>query len=149
MKNIIGRSSVVINASAENVWESLTDPEMIKEYFFGTNVETNWKEGSPIRFSGRYNGNEYYDKGTILQVVKNKLLKYSYWGSMSGIEDKPENYATITYRISEENGQTLLVVTQENISSEEMKEHSEENWKTVLTNLKQLLENKTVTPLGL
>lgn len=149
MKNIVARSNVILNASAENVWEALTDPEIIKEYFFGTHTQTNWKVGSPIRFSGEYNGKKYEDKGTILKVVPNKLLQYSYWSSMGGLEDKPENYVNITYQISEDKGQTLLEVMQENVPSEEMKEHSEENWKKVLTNLKQLLENKTVSHLGL
>jgi uncharacterized protein YndB with AHSA1/START domain len=149
MKNIVGKTSVVINASAENVWEALTDPEIIKEYFFGTHAQSSWKVGDPIHFSGEYNGKSYYDKGTILKSIPNKLLQYSYWSSMGGLEDKPENYANITYHISEEGGQTVLEVIQENIPDEKMKEHSEENWKKVLTNLKQLLENKTVSHLGL
>ena len=35
MKNKIrGRTSIIINASADKVWEALTTPEIIKEYFF-------------------------------------------------------------------------------------------------------------------
>ena len=63
---------------------------------------------------------------------------------MSGMEDKPENYVTVTYELSERNSKTRLTVTQENIPDKKMKEHSEENWKKVLANLKNLLENELV-----
>jgi uncharacterized protein YndB with AHSA1/START domain len=149
MKNITARTNIAINSSVQNVWEALTAPEIIKEYFFGTNTETDWKVGSPITFSGVYEGKSYRDKGEILQFKPNHLLQYTYWSSMSGIEDKPENYVSISFELKEENGQTLLEVIQENVPDEKMKEHSEENWKKVLNNMKQLLENKSIHAMGL
>lgn len=142
--NITGKAGIRINASVEKVWEALTEPELIKKYFFGTNTKTDWKPGSPIIFSGEWQGKSYEDKGTIIDVQKNRLIKYSYWSEMSGIEDKPENYVIVTYELSEENGKTMLMITQENIPTEEMKAHSEENWKKVLNNLKEMLEEKSV-----
>lgn len=139
--DITGRASVVIEAPADKVWEALTKPELIKQYFFGTNTQTDWKVGSPIRFSGEWQGKTYEDKGTIKAIEKNKLIQYDYWSSMSGIEDKPENYVTVTYRLSSEGDKTRVEVTQENIPDEKMKEHSEENWKKVLASLKNLLED--------
>ena len=52
----------------------------------------------------------------------------------------PENYANITYELYEEDGETELTVKQENVASEEVRKHSEQNWATVLKNLKDLLE---------
>ena len=138
--DITGSASITIDAPVEKVWEALTKPELIKEYFFGTNTETDWTVGSPIRFFGEWEGKHYEDKGTILDIEQNKLIQYSYWSSMSGIEDKPENYIVVTYDLFEEAGKTTLTVTQENIPDEKMKEHSEQNWKTVLDGLKKLLE---------
>jgi uncharacterized protein YndB with AHSA1/START domain len=149
MKNIVAKAEITINANASEVWEALTSPEMIREYFFGTRAETTWKVGSPITFSGVYEGKGYKDKGTILKVEPNRLLQYTYWSSMAGLEDKPENYVCITYEITEENGQTNLEVIQENVPDEKMREHSEENWRKVLSNMKQLLESKTVHAAGL
>ena len=63
---------------------------------------------------------------------------------MSGIEDKPENYVPITYALVESQEKTTLTVTQQNIPDEKMKVHSEENWKKVLANMKQLLEKEPV-----
>ena len=138
--NIKAQVSINIHASISNVWEALTKTEIIKQYLFGTNTITDWKVGSPIKFKGEWEGKSYEDKGTILDIQKNKLIKYDYWSSMSGIEDKPENYVTVTYRLTEELGKTKVTITQENIPSEEMRKHSEENWNKVLGDLKNLLE---------
>ena len=133
--------SVQVNAPATKVWEALTTPDLIKQYFFGTNTESDWKVGSPIYFRGVWDGREYVDKGTILDVKPGKFLRYNYWSSFSGTEDKPENYANITYELITKRDTTELWITQDGHDSDERKEHSEQNWKMVLNNLKQLLEN--------
>ncbi len=146
MKNDIkGEIKINIKSSVAKVWDALTKPEIIKEYFFGTDTKTDWKIGSPIIFSGEWKGKSYQDKGIILSFEKNKLIKYSYWSSMSGIEDKPENYQIITYEISGSDGDVTLTLTQENIHDEKTKEHSLENWKKVLEGLKDVVEEKEVS----
>ena len=144
---IIGHSSVTIKAPASKIWEALTDPAIIKKWFYGTNTKTSWKPGTPISFEGNWEGKSYIDKGTVIDVRPQTLVKYSYWSSLSGIEDKPENYATITYELTSKNDETKLKVTQENIPDEKMKKHSEENWDKVLTKLKDLLEKQLVSSL--
>jgi hypothetical protein len=62
---------------------------------------------------------------------------------MSGLEDVPENYANISYELYEEEGTTILTVRQENITGENDRIKMEENWKTVLNNLKEILEKET------
>ena len=143
--NLTGKASITIDAPASKVWEALTTPELIKQYFFGTEASSDWKVGSPITFSGAYKGKSYHDKGTILEVIPNKIFRYTYWSSMSGVEDKPENYVPITYALVESQDKTTLTVTQQNIPDEKIKAHSEENWKKVLANLKQLLEKEPVS----
>lgn len=143
--NITGRSSIVINAPASRVWKALITPSMIKKYFFGTDAVSTWQPGSPVTFTGEWQGKKYQDKGTILDNEPNKLLRYSYWSSMSGIEDKPENYVNVTYSLLERGGETTtLTITQDNIPDEKMREHSEENWRKVLEGLKELLEKEAV-----
>jgi len=143
MKNKIkAHASINIHAPVSKVWNALTKPEIIKQYFFGTDTITDWKPGSPIKFKGEWQGKSYEDKGTIIDVQKNKLIKYDYWSSMSGIEDKPENYVIITYQLSGEDGNVALKLSQENIPDEKTKTHSEENWNKVLKGLKKVAEEK-------
>ncbi len=142
---ITGTAIINIDTPVAKVWEALTTPSIIKQYFFGTDAISDWKVGSPLLFRGEWEGKTYEDKGVILDSVPNKLFSYKYWSSMSGIEDKPENYVTITYELHEEAYGTRLQIKQENIPDEKMKAHSEQNWNKVLGDLKQLLEKQQVS----
>jgi len=145
--NIIGRVSIIIDAPVSKVWEALTTPQIIKQYFFGTDTHTDWKVGSPIRFTGEWQGKKYEDKGTILSFVPDQQIKYSYWSSMSGTEDNPENYVNVTYDVAKNDEDTMVTITQDNIADEKSKEHSEQNWGKVLADLKTLLEKETINSL--
>lgn len=128
-----------IKASAAKVWEALTDPNIVKQYFFGSGQETDWREGSPIFWKGEYEGHPFSDKGEVLQYEPVQRLSYSYLSSFSGLEDKPENYLVVTYELFEENGSTRLEITQSNYD-EEKAAHCEENWRTVIDGLKKIVE---------
>lgn len=130
--------SIFINANIEQVWAGLTDPIIVKQYFFGTNLVTTWKIGSPIYFRGEWQGKSYEDKGEIVAYNQGHHVTYSYWSSMSATPDKPENYQLISYDLLEKDGGTELILTQE--TSPEKKEHSTENWKMIFNGLKKLLE---------
>jgi uncharacterized protein YndB with AHSA1/START domain len=53
-ENFIAKASIAINASRQAVWQALMSPDAIKEYMFGARVDSDWREGSPIR--GKENG---------------------------------------------------------------------------------------------
>src|SRR3954469_7535555 len=97
MENLTLKTSITINAPAQKVWQALTDPAIVKQYFFGTNVQSDWEKGSPITWTGEWQGKQYQDKGTILDITPGKYVKYSYWSSMGGTEDKLENYQNVSY----------------------------------------------------
>lgn len=140
MEKLTVNVQVKFKAPMAKVWQGLTDPAMVKKYFFGTDLESSWRVGEPIKFSGEWNGKKYEDHGTILDIDPGTFVKYSYWSSMSGTEDKPENYANITYNLTENNGETELTVTQDNVKNEEAKTHSEQNWEGIFEELKKLIE---------
>lgn len=138
------KTSILINAPAAQVWKALTDPAIIKQYFFGTNVQTDWKKGSPITWTGEWQGKTYQDKGVILDVASGQFVKYSYWSSMGGTEDKPENYQNVSYNLKEKNGVTTFELTQDNIKDEAAKQHSEQNWLSVFGEMKKMIEEGKV-----
>ncbi|GHM99279.1 ATPase [Cytophagales bacterium WSM2-2] len=141
MTDIVCRVSIEINAPVSKVWKALTDPEQIKKYLFGTNTITDWKVGSEIKFTGVWEGKSYEDKGTILALEPEKLLKYNYWSNWSG-EDVLENRQIISYQLKGEKGKTVFTLVQENCPDEAARDHSANNWNSVLQSMKQLLEEK-------
>lgn len=134
------KHSISINATPASVWRSLTDKEIVKQYMFGTNVASDWEKGSRIEYTGEYQGTVYKDGGEILDIVPEKLLKHTYWSSMSGFDDIPENYVVVTYSIDEVNGETILTVEQEGMPTEQMAENSDKHWPMVLKTIKEILE---------
>jgi uncharacterized protein YndB with AHSA1/START domain len=139
--NYTATASIEIHADIEHVWAALVDPEMISKYLFGTKTTTSWEPGTPITFSGEWEGKKYEDKGVIKAFDEYRRLQYTYWSSMSGIEDRPENYYLVTFDLAVKNGATILTVTQDNVKDEATRAHSESNWLQVLGTIKQLLEH--------
>lgn len=137
--NLTAQVSIDLRAPKARVWKALTDPTDIKQYFFGTNLVTEWIVGGPIRFVGEWEGKSYEDKGTVLKFDPQKMLQYDYWSSLSGKEDKPENYQMITYRVTEKDGMTNVQIFQDS-ETEEAREHSEQSWKMVLEGMRKLVE---------
>jgi uncharacterized protein YndB with AHSA1/START domain len=139
---LMAKASLSIKADKAKVWRGLTDPALIRKYFFGTEAQSDWKKGSPIFFRGVWEGKPYEDKGTILDIDPGNYVTYNYWSNFSGTADVPENYANVTYRLKEKGNDTELVVTQDGIATEEAREHSEKNWNSILDGLKKLLEKE-------
>ena len=106
-KNLIARASISVNVSSEKVWNALVTPEAIKQYMFGTDVVSEWEEGSPITWKGEWQGKSYEDKGVILKFKPRRTIQYSHFSPLSGLLDKQENYHTVTIELSGDGSQTV------------------------------------------
>ena len=140
-KSLIASSSIIINSTPEKIWDVLTNPDKIKIYLFGTEVKSDWKEQSPIVFQGEYNGQVYKDKGNVIEHKPSELLKYNYWSGFSGLDEKPENYSMVTYKIEKtEDDNYRFTWHQQGFSSEEGKCHTEQGLTSMLDQIKKLAE---------
>jgi len=139
-KKYTAKATIIINAPTTKVWAALTQPELIQQYLFGTQVTTDWQVGSPITYTGVWEGKPYEDKGKVVQIEPGKLLVSTFWSSLAGLPDTPENYKTVRYELSNAGGGTRLTVTQDNNDTQEEADHSAQNWTMVLDGMKKLLE---------
>ena len=128
-----------IKAPVAKVWDALTNAAIVKQYFFGSDLFTDWKVDSPIYFRGEYEGKLYEDKGIVQEYLPNEKLSFSYLSSWNALEDKPENYLLVQYEVKEVPEGTELTITQSNYDEEKAK-HSAENWKIVIDGLKKIVE---------
>lgn len=132
----------LIRAPGEDVWDAITRPELVKAYFFDTDLVTDWKVGSPLFFRGEWEGKTYEDKGTVLSFVPGRSLAYNYWSSFSGQEDTPERRQIIRFDLEETPDGVRVKVHQSNVDTQERADHSAENWRIVLEAMKKLVEDR-------
>ena len=140
--HLTATASITLNVPPERVWKALTTPAEIKQYLFGTDAHSDFKKGSPITYTGEWEGKKYEDKGVIIESIPNALLHTTYFSSMTGKEDRPENYANVYYRLEPTGKQTVLTITQDNNTDEKSRDHSQANWNIVLQSLKKVVESK-------
>ena len=138
--DLVANASITINAPRPEVWDALVTPETIKQYMFGADVVSDWREGSEIVWKGEWKGRKYEDKGKILAIEPQRKLQYSHFSPLSGAPDEPENYHTVTIELVGDDGRTRVTLTQDNNANEETREHSERNWEMMLSSLKKFLE---------
>jgi len=144
MTETTARVEKSIHASAAEVWSAITTPGTLKKFFFGADVETDWKVGSPIRMKGKFKGKTYEDKGKVLAVEPRQRLSFSHWSAMSGQADAPENYHIVTFALASEGTDTKVTLTQANLtggvtpSDVTRRAEYEKNWSAVLGGLAKL-----------
>lgn len=127
------------------VWESLTTPDLMKQWMLDTDMDmdihTDWKIGSPIMMKGEMHGIPFENAGTILSYEPNKVLVYSHLSSLSQLPDSPENYCTLTFRLIPTGKETLLELSITNFPTYSIFAHMDFYWRTSLEILKSQLEN--------
>jgi len=140
MTDHVAHAETEISASPQQVWDAMTDPEAISRFMFGSKVETDWEEGSPITWSGEYDGRPFQDKGEILEVVENQRLRMAHFSPLSGEDDVPENHHTLDYRLEDRGASTRLTLDQDGNDSAEQAEQFAGNWQMMLDQLKKYVE---------
>jgi uncharacterized protein YndB with AHSA1/START domain len=138
--DFVAESSATIEAPPGRVWEVITDPAATKEFMFGAELATDWSVGGPITWRGSWEGNEYEDKGVILDVQPGSRLVYTHFSPLGGQEDKPENYHTLTWTLQDQGSRTLLTLAQDNNPTAEAAEHSQGMWDRLVADVKRLSE---------
>jgi len=144
---LIIKNNITINAPSSKVWDALVNPEQTKKYMHGCAIITDWKVSSPMLWNAVWEGKEMtFVKGHIVAIEPEKHLAYTTIDAMGSTEDIPSNYATVTYDLQPNNGQTILFVTQGDfalIAAGEKKYHdamSQGGWQLLLEEIKKLAE---------
>jgi uncharacterized protein YndB with AHSA1/START domain len=136
----VATSTITIDAPPAHVWAVLTDRDAIKEFMFGTDVETDWTIGGPIVWRGVWKGKEYEDKGVILELNVGRRLVNTHFSPLSGQDDVSENYHTLTWTLEGRDGMTELTLSQDNNASAEGAEHSQGMWDNLVRSVKVIAE---------
>ena len=136
--------STDIDASPEVVWTGLTTPAVLGKAFFGSEVQTSWRVGSPIRFRGQWKGKVFEDKGQVKAFSPSKQLRFTHWSELSGMPDSPEHYHVVSFDLAPAGNGTKVTLTQENENDKPIaasaRQELTKNWTAILEGLKKAVE---------
>lgn len=148
MEKLQIQNTITINAPASKVWDALTNPEQTKKYMFGCEADSDWKPGSALLWRMEYEGQDFVAvKGNVVDIQPEKFLAYTVFDPHGKMEDKPENYLTVVYKLENGNGQTTLTVTQGDFRTVENGEkryeemyNNGEGWNPIMVQIKAIAE---------
>jgi uncharacterized protein YndB with AHSA1/START domain len=143
---LVAEAWIDIDALADDVWFALTDPAAISRYMFGARVDSDWRVGSPIVWTGEMDGRPFEDRGRVLEAAPGRLLRYTHVPGDARPDD-PDACHVVTVSLAGDEGRTHVTLTQEGVGDEEERRHSEQTWSRVLEGLKDLVEQRRPSPL--
>lgn len=134
-------STIIIDAPLERVWKTLTDPQLVKQWQYGSELVTSWNVGGEIRFRTEWEGKVFEQWGRILEVKPNALLRYTLFAPRPDLEDKPDNYFIMNYILTPSDGKVSLEILQEDNRPGAKQEEPQGEENPVLQGLKSVAES--------
>jgi uncharacterized protein YndB with AHSA1/START domain len=135
--------TVVINAPPSVVWNALVRPDLMQQWMgepeMHLEIVTEWIVGHPITIRG-FHHVRFENRGTVLQIEPNRVLRYSHLSSLSRLPDKPEHYSVVEFRLQAVKDGTALTLTLGNFPTETIRKHLDFYWRTTLEILKKCVE---------
>ena len=127
-----------IRATPAKLWQALTEPQFIRQYWFGTTIECAWKKGSPWNMF--FPDGRPTDSGEILEIDPPRRMVIR-WQNEWKPELKAEGPSRCTIELEPVDNAVKLTITHE-IERPDSKLITAVSggWPRILSNLKSLLE---------
>ncbi len=134
-----------IRTTPEKLWEGLTSAAFTRLYFHNTEVNSDWKVGSPVIYTG--NDGTRIVEGEVLAVRKPELLSFS-WRALWSEDLAAERHSRVTFEIEAMSAVCRLRVVHDDFDAgSKTYEQISQGWIGIICSLKSLLE--TGEPLQL
>jgi uncharacterized protein YndB with AHSA1/START domain len=127
-----------IRTTPEKLWEALTDPKFIRQYWFGSTIESSWKKDASWRLKKADGQTDTV--GEILEIDPPRRMVIR-WQNERVPELMAEGPSRCTIEVEPKGNAVKLTITHEieRPESKLMKSVSG-GWPLVISNLKSLLE---------
>lgn len=132
---------ILIKASQEAVWEAITEPEFVAQYFHGARLERELKSGGLYR-SHSPDGSQLWVDAQVIEVDPPRRFVHG-WRSLYNPECAEELESRVSWEIeAQEEGICKLTVVHDQLeqSLKTAASVAGVGWMTVLSGLKTLLE---------
>ena len=105
----------IIRTSPEKLWEALTDPWFIRQYWYGVNVECTWRKGASWRMA--FPDRRLADAGEILEIDRPRRIVIR-WQNEWNPEMKAEGPSRCTIDLEPLDGAVKLTITHDGLVPE-------------------------------
>ncbi|MCZ6561230.1 MAG: SRPBCC family protein [Gammaproteobacteria bacterium] len=130
---------IFIRTTPEKLWEALTSAAFTRLYFHNTEINSDWKVGSPVVFN-RANDGGIAVEGEILAADKPRLLSYT-WRALYDEDMAAESHSRLTFEIEEMPGVCRLRIVHDDFDADSKTyEQVSQGWSAIICSLKSLLE---------
>ncbi len=126
-----------IRTAPEALWNAITQPEFTKQYFFGTAVESDWKDESPVKYTGPDGSVAVEGKVIAFEPPKRLVMSWRSLWSEALAKDSPSRVA---WEIEPMGETCKLTLIHDEFDGETETYHETEGWTLVLSGLKTVLE---------
>jgi uncharacterized protein YndB with AHSA1/START domain len=127
-----------IRTTPAKLWEALTDPGFIRQYWFGITIECGWTKGSPWKLS--YPDGAVDTTGEVLEIDPPRRMIIR-WQNESKPELKAEGPSRCTMELEPAGSAVKLTITHEiEQPDSRLITAVSGGWPRVVSNLKSLLE---------
>jgi len=131
-----------IRTTPDALWSALTAPDFMKEYWFGSYIETDWKVGSPWKLL--FPDGRLADSGEVVEFDPPRRLVLK-WRNEWKPELNAEGYSHMTMELEPLDGAVKLSITHTmDRPGSQMIQAVSGGWPRILSNLKSLLETGAV-----
>ena len=136
-----------IRTTPEQLWQALTDPAFVRQYWFGMTQECEWKEGAP--WALKFEDGRVADTGEVLEIDPPRRLVLK-WRNEFKPELKAEGHSRCVFELVAEGELVKLTITH---AMDRPVEGGSKvisavsgGWPKILSGLKTLLETGEALP---
>jgi uncharacterized protein YndB with AHSA1/START domain len=129
---------IYIKTTPAKLWEALTSSEFSRRYWFGTELRSDFRVGSPLAL---VMDGKVTDTGEILEADRPRRLSYTFKHELDDGMRK-EGATRVVFTLEPHGELVKLTLTHENFApGSKLLDGISKGWPAILSNLKSLLES--------
>ena len=129
-----------IRTTPAKLWEALTDPDFIQQYWFGCRNTSTWQVGDAIESRDPDGGLAW--KGVILKCVPEEEVVFTF----DHLTDEPAS--TVRFKIEPQKDMVQLTITHEDFAEvSAIRDRVKNGWPGIIAGIKSLLETGAVAEM--
>ena len=129
---------IYIRATPERIWQGLTDSDLVRQYYFGSVIDSEFKAGAAITYKQPDTG-RIDITGDVIEADPPRRLVHSFKVAWDPDVDDPPT--RVTWEITQMGDSCLVSVTHDGFTDENATFAStRDGWPMILSGLKTLLE---------